>query len=57
MVDWWINSPGHGRSKIDDINGFGNTSLKQKMCMIGTEESNNEIMITNASSMICDENK
>ena len=32
-----INHPGHGRIKIDGINGDNKTYLKQKMCMVGTE--------------------
>ena len=31
--------------------------LKTKMCMIGTEASNNESTIMNETSMICDNNK
>ena len=52
-----IHAPGHLRSKIYDINGADKIYLKQKMCMIGTEESNNESMIINADYMICDKNQ
>ena len=40
IIDIWIIAPGHGKSKIDGINEAVNTYLKQKMYMIGTEESN-----------------
>ena len=36
-----VNYTGHGRSKIDVINGYVKTYLKQNVCMIGTEEYNN----------------
>ena len=36
-----IYAPDLGRRKIDDINGSDKIYLKQKMFMIGTEESNN----------------
>ena len=49
MIDICINSPGHGKSKIDDINGSKKTHLKQKMCMKGNEESNNGSMRMNAA--------
>ena len=57
IVDRFINYPGHERRKIDSINGPKKTYLKQKMCMIGTEESNNESTIMNADSIIYDKNK
>ena len=49
IIDICINSPGHGKSKIDDINGSKKTHLKQKMCMKGNEESNNGSMRMNAA--------
>ena len=42
--------------KSDGINGSYKTYLR-KMCMMGTEESNNESMRMNAPPMICDNNK
>ena len=57
IIDICINAPGHGRSKIYSINGSKKKNLKQKMCMIATEESNNESIVMNASSMIYDKNK
>ena len=53
----WSNASGHGIIKIDGINGDDNTYLKQNMCMIGTEEFNNESMKMNAVSIMCDKNK
>ena len=52
-----INSPFHDGIKIDGINGYDKTYLKQKMCMMVTEESNDKSTIINASSMICDKNQ
>ena len=52
-----INATGHGRSKIDGINGSDKIYLKQKMYMIGTEESNDKSMRINSASMICDKDK
>ena len=52
-----INDPGCGKSKIDGINVSNKIYLKQKMCMIGTEESNNKSMIINAYLIMCDKNK
>ena len=57
IVDRFVNYPGHGRRKIDSISGLKKTYLKQKMCMIGTEEYNNESTIMNAASIIYDKNK
>ena len=57
IIDICINNPGRVRIKIDVINGSDKTYLKQKMCMIRTEESINESIIINADSMICDKNK
>ena len=57
IINICINGPGHGRSKIGCINGSKNTYLKQKMCMVGIEESNNENTILNAASDICDNNQ
>ena len=48
MIDKFIDSPGHDRRKIDGTNGSNKTYLKQNMCMIGTEESNNKIIRMNA---------
>ena len=50
IIHGYINAPGRGRIKIVD-------TLKAKICMIGTEESNNESKRTNTYSMICDSNK
>ena len=47
-----INAPGHGRSKIYGIHGSGKSYLRQKMCMIGTKQANNKVMIMNVASMI-----
>ena len=52
----FIYTPGRGRSKIYGISGYENTYFK-KMCMIGTEEHNNELMTMNAVSMICDKDQ
>ena len=52
-----INTPGHGNRKTYGINGYYKTYLKQKLCMIGTEEYNNGSMRMNSASMICDNNK
>ena len=54
IIDIWINDPVHGINKIYGINGSVKTYPKQKMLMIGTEKSNNDSMITNVDSMICD---
>ena len=56
-IDRCINYPGHGTSKIYCINGANKTYLSKNMCIIGTEESNNESIRMNAASMICDKNK
>ena len=53
----YIYDPFRGRSQIDVINGYEKTYLRQKMCMIGTEESNNKSMRMNAALMICDKIK
>ena len=53
----WINATDHGTRKMDGINGFNQKYLKQRMCMIGTEESNNKSTKMNAASMICGKNK
>ena len=42
---------------MDGINVSDKMYLKQKMCMIGTEEYNYKITIMSAASMICDKNK
>ena len=57
MIDRCIICPSHGEIKIDGINVSENSYMRQKMCIIRTEESNNEIMIKNATSMICDNNE
>ena len=40
--------------KIDGINIYDKSYLRQKMSIMGTEEVNNEIMRMNAVSMIGD---
>ena len=57
ITDRHINAPGHGRSTIDGIILYDKTYLKQKMRMIGTEDSKNENMRINAAYMICDKNQ
>ena len=52
-----INAPGHGRCKIEGIKWSNKIYLEQKLCIIGTEEYNNERMRMNEASMICDKNK
>ena len=54
VIDMWINSPSHERMKIDGINRYDKSYLRQKMSIMGTEEVNNEIMRMNAVSMIGD---
>ena len=46
-----------GEAKIDGIDGSDKEYQKQKMWMIGTEESNNESMTMSSYSMICDKEK
>ena len=53
----FINDTCHKRSKIYGINGSEKIYLKQNVCIIGTEEYNNEIMRMNTASMIYDKNK
>ena len=55
-IDRLINAPGHGRNKIDGINGADKTYIWQKMCMISTDESNNEKRRIEAFSMVTDRN-
>ena len=57
IIDKYINAPCHERSKKNGSNISDKTYLKQKMCMIGTEEYNNESMRINEASMICDKSK
>ena len=52
ITDIFINATGNGRIKIDGINGSRKSYLGEKMCMIGSEESNNERTIMNSASMI-----
>ena len=48
IIDKCINDLFHGRIKIYGINGYNKTYLKQNMCIIGTEESNNESVRMNS---------
>ena len=57
IIDRYINAPSCGKIKIEDINRSNKAYLKQQICMIGIEESNDESMRMNASSMICDKKK
>jgi hypothetical protein len=41
VIDRCVSAPGHGRSKIDGINGADKTYLRSKMTMIGSHEYNN----------------
>ena len=50
------NTPGHEKSKIYDINRSDKTNF-YKLRMIGTKESNNEIRIVVAASLVCEKNK
>ena len=57
VIDICINYPGHSRGKIDGINIFKKSYLRQKMGMIVTEETKNESIRNNAASMIGEKNK
>ena len=41
VIDRCVSAPGHGRSKIDGINGADKAYLRSKMAMIGSHEYNN----------------
>ena len=49
IIDRCIHSSGRGRINVDVIHGYDKSYLRQKMFMIGTEESNNDIMMMNAA--------
>ena len=51
-----INYPGHERRKIYGINGYEKSYLRQKICMISTEEYNDKIIRMNLASIIWDNN-
>ena len=54
-IDRCVCAPGHGRSKIDGINGADKSYLKTKMAMIGSHEHNNMDRRMDSASIIQDQ--
>ena len=47
-----ISAPGHGKDIVDTINACDKRYLKEKMCMIGTPESEDSTKRMDAHAMI-----
>ena len=49
-----IGAPGHGKDIVDAINSCNKRYLKEKMCMIGTQEADDDTKRMDAHAMIGD---
>ena len=56
IIDICINAPGRGLKYINMVL-MDTARLETNMCIIGTEESNNEDIIINAASIACEKDQ